>query len=98
MPPPVLALNNTDNWPASMYAIGSGSSVASSPTTTETNAIPAPSQTASNAAKPWHPDSPMLWVAGLIALGFGLAGFSTSTSARIGKGTAGIDLHVGDAK
>jgi hypothetical protein len=98
MTAPVLALNNTDNWPASAYGVASSGPIASSPTVTETNSLPTPSTAASNAAKPWHPDSPMLWVGGLIAVAFGLAGLSTSTSARVGKGKAGIALNIGDSK
>jgi hypothetical protein len=98
MPPVSLALNNTDDWPATSYGISTGASIAAAPTTTEINSLVTPSDSSTNAAKPWHPDSPLFAVGILIAVAFGLAGFSTSTNARIGKGKAGVDLHIGDSK
>jgi hypothetical protein len=57
---------------------------------TELTAVASPSADASAAAKPWDPQSPLFWFAGISALTFGLMAFSTT--ARVGKGTLHLDV------
>jgi hypothetical protein len=85
-------------WPASGYGIRTGGVIPASPTTSELNSIPSPNQIAANADKVWHPDSAMFWAGALVAVAFGLAGFSTSTKFRVGKGKAGASFNVGETK
>lgn len=40
-------------------------------------------------AKPWHPDSPLFWFGGLLAVTLGLIG--ASTSIRVGPFRAGVN-------
>lgn len=95
MSAPVLDMSG---WPATNYGIRTGGTIPVSPTTSELNSIPSPNQIAANAGKVWHPDSGLFWAGALVAVAFGLAGFSTSTKFRVGKGKAGASFNVGDPK
>jgi len=45
---------------------------------------------AGSAHKAWHWDSPLFWVGALVVIATGLGG--ASTSVRVGKATAGVEL------
>ncbi len=84
-----LSLAGAD--PAARFKLAVGGKGTSSPS--ELHAAVTPS-TADEAAKPWHPDSPLLWFAGIAAVAFGLMAFSTTV--RVGKATGTVS--IGTAK
>lgn len=54
-----------------------------------------PGEGAANAAKPWHPESPLFVFGVLGALTFGLMAFSTSGTVRVGKTKLSAGVGVG---
>ncbi|MDO8107144.1 hypothetical protein Q6348_08035 [Isoptericola sp. b441] len=63
---------------------------AATPQHTETSSIPAPSAAEQHARELWHPDSPLLWFAGIAAITFGF--MAVSTNVRVGKAKASVAL------
>ncbi len=76
--------------PAARFKLAAGRGTAAP---SERHAAVTPS-TGDKAAKPWHPDSPLLWFAGIAAVAFGLMAFSTTV--RVGRATGTVS--IGTAK
>jgi hypothetical protein len=78
-----------DSWePTSVVSKYGLTDTAPSPATTELTAVATPRAGAATTAQPWHPENPLFWVAGLAAVTFGLAAFSTNV--RVGSVRAGV--------
>jgi hypothetical protein len=77
----------------SKYGIDPAGVQPPSPAQSELHSMATPSKVGADEAKPWHPQNPLFWFAGILVVTTGLAAFSTNV--RVGEFKAG--LSAGDA-
>lgn len=75
--------------PREKYRLGGGT--APDNTGSPLAIVSGPAQYAADAAHAYHPDSPLFWAAGLIAVTFGLVGISGSVRVGRARASASVD-------